>query len=420
MATLAELKHTMQAELKAMKDIADSVPAGSDLSQADLTTVREHQKSYDAAKREHEKLAQSESIKASLAAIGLDLGIGGIDPDAVVDAKNVIVEHGAGDYKSKAAAQWALKAATRMQESLDARQGTKSIEGTRTPVPDPITGPVNLPEERHTILNLIPTRSARGNSLDSNGGNVFGFTVQSTRTNNANAVPDGTLKPTSVYAWSDKVDRFRTIAHLSEPQPNRILADHDQLVRFLQEEMGRGVLDEVEAQILNGTGTIAATADGTPTAAEEQLPGILNTSGIQAQAWDTDLLTTLSAAYDQLVLANEVPNAWVLHPLDYRRLKNMREDGTTGPLMFKSGRSSIEQILGEIPVITTPLIPQGTGLVGDFRQTLLVTREEATVTSTEGDGSLFDYNLTKFRAEGRYGFAVLRPNAFVEVDLTAA
>ena len=34
-------------------------------------------------------------------------------------------------------------------------------------------------------------------------------------------------------------------------------------------------------------------------------------------------------------------------------------------------------------------------------------------------GVLFEKNQVKLRYEGRYGFAVLRPSAFVEIDLAA-
>ena len=44
-------------------------------------------------------------------------------------------------------------------------------------------------------------------------------------------------------------------------------------------------------------------------------------------------------------------------------------------------------------------------------------REETTIARNEGDDSLFNYNLVRFRAETRVGFAVLRPGAFVVVDV---
>lgn len=413
-------KTKMKTELDAARAIAAKAEAeGRDLTDAEVAKAQTHLKAYEAAKNEPDdnagKIEKARQLRKNLAAIGLDLGLGHDDDEP---ASHHVLRNG---YKGTLAASWATKAAERMTTAREPLGGAKAMVAVGVEVPTPITDPVPMPLERHTILNLVKVRTVAGSSLDGGaGGNTFGYTVQTTRDTNADAVPDGTLKPTSVYSWTEKVDRFRTIAHLSEPQPNRLLADRPTLTKFLQDEMARGLLDAVEAQILAGTGTIAATEPVTPTAATEQLPGILNTSGILTQAYDTDLLTTLSAAYDTITMTDEEPTAWVMHPLDYRQLKNMRESGTTGPLMFKSGRSSIEQILGELPIIASTLITQGVALLGDFRQVELVMRDSGKLESTQGDQALFDYNLTKFRAELRAGLAVLRPAAFIEVDLTAA
>ncbi|MGC5077628.1 phage major capsid protein [Agrococcus sp. DT81.2] len=421
--TIQQIKDRAEASLKAARAIVDTADAaGRGLTVAEEADVDRHIADAKTAKGELVKAAAQQMPQGwglsveqldGLKAAGVDLGLGAGDGVPGADGAR-------RDYKGQLAAKWAGAAADRLTAAREPLGGAKAAISVGVGVPQPITEPVSLPQERHTILNLIPVKQVAGANLEGEGGgNVFGYTVQTTRTNNAAAVPDGALKPTSSYQWSERVDRFRTIAHLSEPQPNRLLADRPALVRFLEEEMGRGVLDEIEGQILAGTGTIGATEPATPTPATEQLPGILETSGVRAQAWTTDLLTTLSTAYDTLTLANEQPTAWVMNPLDYRKLKNMRESGTTGPLMFKSGRSSIEQILGEIPIVESNLMPQGVALLGDFRQTLLVVRDEVRLESNQGATELFDRNLTKYRAEGRYGFAVLRPGAFIEVDLTA-
>ena len=419
--TLKQLREEHAAELASLKSIAEGAPAGKEFTSEQLAQFEVHKKNVDRLKIEIGKERDAIEIKSALDAIGINLGLDGDETSADFREKhkNLIVERSKAGYKRSASAQWALKAAERISTTMSLLGGSKALLGTQVVVPEIITGPVNLPEERSTILNLIPTQAATGKSTGGNGGNVFGYSVQTVRTNNANAVVDGALKPTSVYTWEDRVDRFRVIAHLSEPMPERVLEDLNELRQILTDEMGAGVLDEIEGQILTGTGTIAATADGTPTTAEEQLPGILNTSGIRAQAWTTDLLTTLAAAWDTMEIVKEVPNAWVLHPLDYRRLTMMREDGVTGPLMFKSGRSSIEQVLGDVPVVTSTLMTQGVGLLGDFTKTRLLVREEVKVESNNRDSTLFDYNLMKLRAEGRYGFAVLRPGAFIQVDLTS-
>lgn len=410
MSTTAELKSQMKdalAKATAIKNQHQGTPPA-----AALAEMEAHMKDFEALRVQHDAQDASDKVKEQLKAIGLELGLDGpeFEPRSLIKA--------AGSYKRAAAVQWGMGARNAIQKHL-AAMGLKSLQsGADIAVPEIISGPVNLPEERRTILHLIASRTIDGQTLDGPGGSTFGFKRQVTRTNNAAAVPSGALKPTSVYEWESQADRVRTIAHLSQPQPNWMLEDFDALQDLLIDEMGSGLQDEVERQVLVGTGTISPTP--AVTEANEELPGILNTSGIRAQDWNTDLLTTLSAAWDVMEVANENPNAWVLRTEDYRKLKNMREAGSTGALMFHSGRSSIEQILGEIPVIVSNLLPAGTALLGDFRKAQLIQRGAATFKRNEGDTSLFDYNLTKFRAEGRFGLAVLRPAAFMHVDTVAA
>ena len=45
-------------------------------------------------------------------------------------------------------------------------------------------------------------------------------------------------------------------------------------------------------------------------------------------------------------------------------------------------------------------------------------REDATL-AVDRSGELFTKNLVVLRLEGRFGLAIKRPNAFVEIDLTA-
>ena len=81
-----------------------------------------------------------------------------------------------------------------------------------------------------------------------------------------------------------------------------------------------------------------------------------------------------------------------------------------------------ERLWGK-PIITSPVIAQGTVLVGNFQVGATVwDRESARITFTEsgladaGAGSeLFTRNQIRFRAEERIAFGVERPAAFTEV-----
>ena len=60
----------------------------------------------------------------------------------------------------------------------------------------------------------------------------------------------------------------------------------------------------------------------------------------------------------------------------------------------------------------------GTALVGDWRKAVLFDRRSLTISvGTVGDD--FIRNTVRLLGEVRVGFTVVRPTAFVEVDLTA-
>jgi hypothetical protein len=63
-------------------------------------------------------------------------------------------------------------------------------------------------------------------------------------------------------------------------------------------------------------------------------------------------------------------------------------------------------------------VAAGTALLGDCQQAQLVIREDATL-ALDGSGSNFAHNLVTMRLEGRFGSAIKRPNAFVEIALAA-
>ena len=136
------------------------------------------------------------------------------------------------------------------------------------------------------------------------------------------------------------------------------------------------------------------------------------------QQFTGDMLTTIATAATVAQLADETPSALVLHPVDAQSLRLMREGGSTGPLMFDSGRSSLEAILAGARIVASRVVPQGTAVLGDFSEAVIVSRMDNTL-DVDGSGELFRRSLVQLRFEGRYGFAVSRPAAFTKISLTA-
>jgi HK97 family phage major capsid protein len=256
------------------------------------------------------------------------------------------------------------------------------------------TGLFAMPANPARLLDLIVDRR-------SVPGNEYEFLRQTTRTDNAAAVADNAEKPESVYTVTSQQDRVRVYAHLSEPVPNRILADHQDIKMFLQSEMTRGVLDALEADIVSGA------------AAQENVVGILNTANVQTQAFVTDIPTTLRKAYTAMVTAHEDVTSWVLNPAEAEVL----DLTTTADGQFIVDSSAYANIFKNVPVLVTTSVPAGTAILADWRMSTLYVRA-STRLDADSSGTLFTHNQTMFRAEGRFGWAVNRPAAFNVIDLT--
>jgi HK97 family phage major capsid protein len=409
MDVLMDLKARMAAALKAARDIdAAAKNAGRDMTPAEIESASAHLKSYNDLKAE---LASSSpfsaenaaKVKAALADIGLDLGL---DGDTRTPSKAV----SGRSSKQKAAENWGGDIRDRIQKSVGA-EGAKALIGGTIDIPSVIAEPVLINGRPTTILDLIPRRprTASADPRDVRG-NTFEYLLQTARNLAASSVPDNATKPVSGVTFDDKEDRYRVYATITDPMPKRFLDDYTQLVEILKTQLGEGLQEALEADILLGTGT--------PTATTDPVLGILNTSGIQVQAFATDVITTLRTARRKIEDSRATPNAWVMNSIDLQALEMLRENGTTGALLFGSGRTTIEQILGDYPIVESPLIAAGSALLGDFTKTELLVREDDHL-DVDGSGELFKKNQVVFREEGRYGFATLKPSSFITVDLTA-
>jgi len=332
----------------------------------------------------------------------------GLQVDETLDSHDIA--SGVIRTGEKASARWAKGSADTIRKHA-AQFGAKAALGVELEVPRVLVEPVPLQQRPSNVLQLIPTATLGENPDSEFGGSTFNYAVQTLRQHAATAVKDGDTKPESQYGWDARDGRVRVYAHLSQPVPERYLSDYRKLTDLLTAEMHDGLLRSVETDVLAG-----------PAASEEseRFTGILNTAGIRTvtAADGDDLLATLSNGWYALANAGDTATAWLMNPTDVQRLILMRENGTTGPLMFGSGRSSFESIFGNAPIVESTGIPAGTVLVGDFDQTRLVVRETANLLA-DRSGDRFETNTVRFRVEGRYGFAVLRPSSFAKVTLPA-
>lgn len=291
------------------------------------------------------------------------------------------------------ARDWAAGVAKQMGQTAD-HLNVKALINGNIDVPNVISSsPVTLPDNPTRLIDLLV------NNQPLTGGREFEYVRQTVRQNNAAPVADNALKPTSIFTWDPFTDTAKVIAHLSEPIPERFFSDFASLLQILESEMFRGVREAVEAQVVLGDG------EG------ENMTGFFATSGVVNQAYTTSLFTTLRKARTGFQTREEVPTAWAFNPADAERF-DLSQDANDRYY------DDLKNIFGDVRQVVSNSIPAGQALLGDFDQCGLFVREDIQF-AADRSGPLFDRNQVKLRAEGRFGFAVLRPQAFTIVDLTA-
>lgn len=221
----------------------------------------------------------------------------------------------------------------------------------------------------------------------------------------------GGLKPKSSMVLEKVSDTVKTIAHWL-PATKRALSDAGQLRTLIDTFLNYGLEEELEDQVITGDGS------------GENFEGILTVSGTQDQAWDTDLLTTTRKAKTKVrTVGRARATAYVLNPEDNERIDLLREDtggAGTGAFIFGSPAGNQQQTLWGVPRIESEGVPAGTGVVADWRQAVLWDREQAGIQVTDSHADFFVRNLIAILAELRAAFGVIRPSAFVIIDLTSA
>lgn len=269
-----------------------------------------------------------------------------------------------------------------------------------------------------TIRDIISVRRTGSDTIE--------YVVQTAHTNAAATVPeaassgafgDGTggtatlltggYKPEGSWAFERKTATVKTIAEWV-PATKRALADAAQLEGLINDELRADIAETEENQVLLGDGT------------GENLTGILATSGIQTQAWSTDIFTTVRKAITKArVVGRVVPNAVVLNPVEVEAIDLAREGAGTGQFLGAGPFAMGPRTLWGLPVVESEAVTAGRGIVGDFSKAVLWDREQTTVTMTDSHADFFIRNMVAVLAEERVAFGVVRPTAFVDTDVAA-
>ena len=258
-------------------------------------------------------------------------------------------------------------------------------------------------------LTLRDVISVRRTSSD-----LVEYVRQTAHTNAAAIVPEATTaaagaetvaggyKPEGSWAFERVSTPVVTIAEWV-PATKRALADAAQLEDLINAELAADIAEAEENAILKGSGDIT---------------GILSTSGIQSQAFATDIFTTVRKAITKArTIGRVTPNAVMLSPVDVETVDLARENGATGKFLGAGPWALGPRTLWGVPILESEAIAAGTALVGDFSKAVLWDREQTSVTLSNSHADFFVRNLVAILAEERVAFGVTRPTAFVKTAL---
>lgn len=254
-----------------------------------------------------------------------------------------------------------------------------------------------------TLLDVVTRGTTAG---------AFEYIQVQSVTRNARIVPeaesgadDAALKPTSDIVTGLEDAKVFTYADGADIT-NQMLSDAPALATYLESELRYSVNNVVEEKLLNGTGT-----NGEP-------KGILNTTGVQQQAFATDVPRTLRQAILKVTRNGGTVTGVILSPEDDAEMDLMQDANQRyyGQGPFGLGPNTI---WGR-PRIVSHRLPQGTAILGDLRTVALLDREGLSVLAFNQHKDYAQRNMTYVRAELRAAQAIFKPANLAVADLTAA
>lgn len=250
------------------------------------------------------------------------------------------------------------------------------------------------------VVDLLTRMSTSSDSVE--------FVRVTTETNNAAPTAEATSgsdgdKPESAVAMAIVTEIVETIAHWI-PITRRAASDARQIMSYVNDFLMWGLLDALNDQIINGTGT-------TP-----QLRGLDDLSNTQSQAFDTDILTTTRKARTKVrTVGKATPTAYVMSPENWEEIDLLQDNEAR--YIFGGPQRMGSPMLWGLPVVEEEVVAADQGFVGDWRMGIIFDREQAQIYMTDSHSDFFIRNILVLLAEMRAAIAWLKPAAFVEITL---
>lgn len=224
----------------------------------------------------------------------------------------------------------------------------------------------------------------------------------------ASAVAEASAKPEVTIQFDPADAPVRTIAAWV-PLTMQVLEDVPTMRSYVDGRLGYMVMLREEEEILNGPGSGA------------RLTGILQTNGVQSQAFATDKPTTVGRAIGKVEAVDGEADGIAINPVTFwematTRYANQFDSGTSNE---GSPFGAPPQTLWGLPVIRSRGVTVDKAIVGAWRMGAQVfDRSSVAIRVTDSHASLFTSNQLVVLAESRLALAVHRPDFFVDADLS--
>lgn len=211
------------------------------------------------------------------------------------------------------------------------------------------------------------------------------------------------VKPESAIEFEKVIAPVITLAHWI-PATKKALSDAGQLRTLIDNFLRRGLEAELERQILLGDSS-----------AGEEFDGLVNTDGIQTQAFDTNIVKTIRKALTKVRKYGR-PNAVLVSPGTAERIDLLQMG--TGQFFGGGPFGPANPTIWRQPIVEVPGLSDDIVMVGDFSTAVVWDREDATITATDSHLDFFTRNLVAILAESRAAFGVLDPALIAKVTVT--
>lgn len=283
-----------------------------------------------------------------------------------------------------------------------------SIEGVSVDVKTLLTNtgmaPTNVrsnfveftPTQTPTVIDLLATITINQPS--------YLFLSESTYTNAAGSVSEGSAKPEAALAFEEKTVTARKVAvHI--PVTSEALADTANAETIINNRLLTMFRHKVEDLVINGTGVAP------------QFTGLLNLTGIQTHTLGAD--TVIDAIKKMITkvetVAFAVPNVVIMHPSQWETIVLNKD--AEDRYYFQGPISVDTKTIWGLPVVTTTQIASDKVIVMDTTHFALVLRQDATF-ATGYVNDDFTRNIQRILVEGRMAVAAHRPSALCVMDTT--